>query len=91
MEEPGLVTFNLGTGQGSSVKEVVAAFEHATGLVLQKRNGPRRAGDVPVSYTDPSLAESVLGWRAKLDIEDICRDAWHWQQQNPDGYPGKNE
>ncbi len=86
-EKPGVVTYNLGTGKGHSVKEVVAAFEHATNLHLRQRVGPRRAGDVPTTYTDPGLAESELGWRSEKDIIDICRDAWRWQQKNPRGYP----
>lgn len=84
---PGIVTYNLGTGRGYSVKEVVDAFENATAVQLNKRIGPRRPGDVPVSYTDPALAQLELNWQASLGIEDICRDAWHWQQQNPQGYP----
>ncbi|MBL6690677.1 MAG: UDP-glucose 4-epimerase GalE, partial [Pseudomonadales bacterium] len=83
----GLVTYNLGTGRGNSVKEVVEAFEKSTNQKLNKRIGPRRPGDVPSTYTDPSLAEKELNWRAELTIEDICRDAWHWQQENPEGYP----
>lgn len=84
---PGLVTYNLGTGRGHSVSEVVQAFERATNQPLNKRIGPRRPGDVPSTYTDPSLAENELNWRAELTIEDICRDAWHWQEENPEGYP----
>ena len=82
-----LVTYNLGTGTGHSVQEVVAAFELATNQDLPRTIGARRAGDVPRSYTDPSLAERELGWRAELTIEDICRDAWRWQAENPAGYP----
>ena len=82
----GLVTYNLGTGRGYSVKEVVAAFEQATQRLLPKRMGPRRAGDIPASWADPSLAEKELGWKARLGIEEICRDAWNWQQKNPEGY-----
>jgi len=82
-----LVTYNLGTGTGHSVHEVVAAFELATNQDLPRTIGARRAGDVPRSYTDPSLAERELGWRAELTIEDICRDAWRWQAENPAGYP----
>ncbi len=83
----GLVTYNLGTGKGHSVKEVVAAFERATNQHLPKTIGPRREGDVPTTYTDPSLAERELEWKAELTIEDICRDAWQWQDANPTGYP----
>jgi UDP-glucose 4-epimerase len=84
---PGLATYNLGTGKGSSVSQVVSAFERSTNQHLNKRMGPRRPGDVAVSFTDPSLAEQELNWRAENTIEDICRDAWHWQQENPKGYP----
>ena len=83
----GLVTYNLGTGKGHSVKEVIAAFERATNQHLPRNIGPRREGDVPTSYTDPSLAERELKWKAELTIEDICRDAWQWQDENPTGYP----
>lgn len=83
----GLVTYNIGTGQGYSVLEMIRAFEKATGQPLPHRMGPRRAGDIPVSYTDPALAERELGWKAVHGIDDICRDAWRWQQQNPEGYP----
>ena len=82
-----LVTYNLGTGTGHSVNEVVTAFELATNQHLPRTIGPRREGDVPSSYTDPSLAERELGWKAELTIEDICRDAWRWQAENPAGYP----
>lgn len=82
-----LVTYNLGTGTGHSVNEVVAAFELTTNQHLPRTIGPRREGDVPTSYTDPSLAEQELGWKAELTIEDICRDAWRWQAENPAGYP----
>lgn len=84
---PGCVAYNLGTGRGSSVKEVIAAFEHSTNQHLNSRIGPRREGDVPSTYCDPSLAASALNWKAELTIEDICRDAWQWQSENPEGYP----
>lgn len=83
---PGLVTYNLGTGKGYSVLDIIKAFERANNLKLNYEIGPRRAGDIPASYTDPALASEALGWTAEKDIEDICRDAWHWQQRNPDGY-----
>lgn len=82
----GLVTYNLGTGRGYSVREVIATFERATNQHLNKQSGPRRAGDVAVSYTDPGLAEKELDWKAERSIDDICRDAWLWQQENPNGY-----
>jgi len=82
-----LVAYNLGTGNGHSVKEVVAAFELASNQHLPRIIGPRRLGDVPTSYTDPLLAERELRWKAELTIDDICRDAWRWQNENSGGYP----
>ena len=78
---------NLGTGRGYSVLEVVKAFERASGKTIALEFHPRRAGDVAQSYADPSLAASELGWRARLSLEAMCRDAWRWQSQNPEGYP----
>jgi UDP-glucose 4-epimerase len=72
--------FNLGTGNGHSVLEVVAAFERAAGLKLPYRIAPRRAGDVAFSFADPAHAASVLHWRAVRDLDAMCRDAWRWQQ-----------
>ena len=85
-EKPGLVAYNLGTGQGSSVLQVVAAFEQATGVKIPYKLMPRRPGDVTAAYADPTKAERELAWRAELDLLDICRDGWRWQQQNPQGY-----
>lgn len=85
-QKPGLVTYNLGTGTGYSVLDIVRAFEKANGLSLPYSIGSRRAGDIPTSYTDPALALSDLNWKAEKSIEDICRDAWHWQTKNPNGY-----
>jgi UDP-glucose 4-epimerase len=83
---PGLVAYNLGTGKGSSVLEVIAAFEKATGQPINYRILPRRPGDVSAAYADPGKAERELAWRAEHDLYDICRDGWHWQQKNPNGY-----
>ena len=85
-EKPGLVAYNLGTGQGSSVLQVVAAFEQATGVKIPYKLMPRRPGDVTAAYADPTKAERELAWRAEHDLLDICRDGWRWQQQNPQGY-----
>ena len=79
-------TLNLGTGKGISVLEVVSAFERASGQRVPFEFAPRRAGDVAQYYADVSQAEAVLGWRATRTIDDMCRDAWRWQQTNPDGY-----
>jgi UDP-glucose 4-epimerase len=77
---PGATRVNLGTGRGHSVLEVVAAFERASGRPIPYRIEPRRPGDVAASYTDPSLALRLLGWRAERGLDDMCRDAWCWQQ-----------
>jgi len=86
LTNPGMVTYNLGTGTGYSVFDIIRAFETANDISLPYRIGPRRDGDIPTSFTDPSLARSELNWQAEKTIEDICRDAWHWQQKNPQGY-----
>lgn len=82
----GLVTLNLGTGKGASVLEVVHAFERASGRPLPYEIGPRRPGDVPAYWADPSLAQRTLGWRARRDLDQMCLDSWRWQQANPNGY-----
>jgi UDP-glucose 4-epimerase len=82
----GLITVNLGTGKGCSVLELIRAFESATGRVIPYRIVGRRPGDLATCYADPSLAESLLGWRAKFDISAMCQDAWRWQSKNPQGY-----
>ncbi len=79
-------TVNLGTGEGTSVLGVVNAFERASGRPVPFEFAPRRAGDVAQYFADVSLAANVLGWRAVHTIDDMCRDAWHWQQRNPEGY-----
>ncbi len=80
-------TYNLGTGHGTSVLEVLHAFEKACGRELPYEVAPRRAGDIAASYADPARAQAELGWRATRSIEDMCADQWRWQQQNPAGYP----
>jgi UDP-glucose 4-epimerase len=80
-------TWNLGTGHGSSVLEVLHAFERACGHELPHQVGARRAGDIAASYADPSRAEAELGWRATRTLDDMCADQWRWQRQNPLGYP----
>jgi len=82
-------TVNLGTGRGISVLEAVRAFERASGRTIPTEKVPRRAGDVAESYADPSLAERLLGWKAEHGIDDMCRDTWRWQSQNPHGYREK--
>jgi UDP-glucose 4-epimerase len=77
---------NLGTGCGISVLEAVRAFERASGRTIPFERVARRAGDVAESYADPSLAERLLGWKAVHGLDDMCRDTWRWQSQNPHGY-----
>lgn len=85
-ENPGVVTYNLGTGQGYSVLDVVKAFEKASGKDIPYEITERRPGDVARCYADPAKAEKELGWKAERDLLDMCRDSWRWQSQNPDGY-----
>jgi UDP-glucose 4-epimerase len=80
------ITANLGTGSGYSVLEAVQAFERASGKTVPLEFHPRRPGDVAASYADASLAARELGWKAALGLDDMCRDHWRWQSQNPDGY-----
>ena len=85
-EEP-VSTWNLGTGQGTSVLQVLHAFEAAVGRSLPYEIVGRRAGDIAASYADPTLAHTELGWRATRTIDQMCADAWRWQSANPTGYP----
>ena len=82
-----LSVWNLGTGHGTSVLELVRAFEEASGRPVPYEVVARRPGDVASSYADPSLAERELGWRATRTVTDMCADTWRWQQANPEGYP----
>jgi len=82
----GVHTFNLGTGQGTSVLEVVHAFETASGKPVPYRIVDRRPGDIAQCYADSSRAELELGWKAKRGITEMCKDAWNWQVKNPGGY-----
>ena len=82
----GLSIYNLGTGHGYSVLDVVKAFEKATGMKVPYRIRPRRPGDIATCYSDPAKAARQLGWSAQYDIEDMCRDSWNWQKQNPNGF-----
>ena len=82
----GLAVYNLGTGRGYSVLDVVRAFEKANGLKLPYVIQPRRAGDIATCYSSPEKAKRELGWEAEYGIEEMCRDSWNWQKQNPNGY-----
>ncbi len=85
-QNPGLVTYNLGTGRGYSVLEVIQAFEKACGHPIPYQIMDRRSGDAATSYCDPTRAKQELNWTAQLSLDDMCRDAWRWQSQNPEGY-----
>lgn len=89
-DKPGYAVFNLGSGRGYSVLEAVRTFEAVNGFAVPHRITARRPGDVAVCYADAGKARAVLGWEARLGIEDMVRDAWNWQQGNPDGYRGSN-
>jgi UDP-glucose 4-epimerase len=86
MSSKGVDAYNLGTGTGYSVLELVSAFEKASGMNVPYNIVDRRPGDVAVCYADPSKAKNELGWTAEKGIEDMCRDSWRWQEKNPDGY-----
>ncbi len=85
-ENPGVVVYNLGTGRGYSVLEMVKAFEDASGLEVPYRMAGRRPGDIAVCFADSGKAARELGWQAERDLEEMCRDAWRWQLENPNGY-----
>ena len=88
-EYPGVEVYNLGTGNGYSVLQVVAAFEKACGHAIPYEIKPRREGDIATCYCDPQKAKEDLGWEAKYGIEEMCEDSWRWQSTNPDGYATK--
>lgn len=85
-ENCGLEIYNLGTGCGYSVLDIVKNFEEATGVKIPYAIKPRRAGDIAACYCDPAKAEKELGWKAQYGIKEMCEDAWRWQRQNPNGY-----
>ncbi|MCQ2522475.1 MAG: UDP-glucose 4-epimerase GalE [Lachnospiraceae bacterium] len=85
-EKAGLCIYNLGTGKGTSVLELVHDFEKASGVTIPYEIKPRRAGDIAVNYADPSKAEKELGWKAQFDTLRMCEDSWRWQSSNPNGY-----
>ena len=84
----GVEIFNLGTGKGSSVLDVIKAFSRACGKEIPYVIDPRRPGDVTANYADCSKAKREMGWEAKYDLDDMCRDSWNWQSHNPNGYEG---
>ncbi len=85
-ENPGVVIYNLGTGRGYSVLEMIAAFERAAGRKIPYVITERRPGDIAECYADPTKAGRELNWTANMDIDAMCRDSWNWQQKNPNGY-----
>ncbi len=87
----GVEIYNLGTGKGYSVLEVLHAYEKACGFSIPYEIKPRRAGDIPVCFADPTKAREILGWEAQYGIEKMCADSYHWQSQNPYGYESKEE
>lgn len=87
-DRPGMMIYNLGTGQGNSVLEVIQAYERACGRLIPYRIVARRPGDLPISYADPGRAEAELGWKAERSLDQMCADSWRWQSMNPQGYDG---
>ncbi len=85
-QNPGVAAYNLGTGQGYSVLEMVAAFERACGKPIPYQIVGRRPGDIAETYADPSWAQRQLGWSARQGLDEMCADVWRWQSQNPNGY-----
>lgn len=90
-EKPGLVTYNLGTGQGYSVLDLVNSFEKANSIEIPYKITDRRPGDIDMCYADPTKAYEELGWKAEFGIERMCEDSWRWQSNNPKGYEEKDE
>lgn len=86
--KPGLVTYNLGTGQGYSVLDMVHAFQKACGKPIAYQIAPRRPGDIAACYADPTHAREDLGWQATHTLADMANSSWHWQSTNPNGYNG---
>ncbi len=86
VENKGIAIYNIGTGHGYSVLDVVKAFEKANGVPVPYAIKPRRPGDIATCYCNPAKAEAELGWKAQFGIEDMCRDSWNWQKNNPNGF-----
>ena len=82
----GCAIYNLGTGHGYSVLDVVKTFEKVNGIKIPYSIKPRRAGDIATCYSNPAKAERELGWKAQFGLEEMCRDSWNWQRNNPNGY-----
>ena len=87
-ENAGLKVYNLGTGIGYSVLDIVKAFEEANGVKIPYEIAPRRPGDIAECWSDPSKAEREMGWKTRYSLTDMCADSWNWQKNNPNGYEG---
>jgi len=85
-ENLGLKIYNLGTGCGTSVLEMITSFEKATGKKIPYKMAPRREGDIASVYADSSLAQKELGWKATKNVDDMCSSLWNWQSKNPMGF-----
>jgi len=85
-ENPGVVTYNLGTGNGYSVIDLIRSFERACGKPIPYKISGRRQGDIAACWADPSKAKQELGWKAEKNLDDMCKDSWRWQNTNPNGY-----
>lgn len=85
-QNPGLITYNLGTGNGYSVLQLIEAVKKASGRDIPYKFTERREGDIATCYADPSKAKSELGWEAKYELDEMCEDSWRWQFNNPNGY-----
>ena len=85
-ENDGFKIYNLGTGKGYSVYDMIKGLEKASGKTIPYQNCPRRAGDLASVYADPALATKELDWKAERNLDDMCRDLWRWQSNNPNGF-----
>lgn len=85
-QNPGLITYNLGTGNGYSVLQLIEAVKKASGRDIPYKFTERREGDIATCYADPSKARAELGWEAKYELDEMCEDSWRWQFNNPNGY-----
>ncbi|MFB5662654.1 UDP-glucose 4-epimerase GalE [Alteribacillus sp. HJP-4] len=89
LSSPGINAYNLGTGKGTTVLEMIKMYSKTVGFSIPYMLVPRRAGDTDICFADPAKAEQELSWKARLTVEDMCRDAWRWQVTNPQGYSGQ--
>ena len=90
-KKPGVIEYNLGTGKGYSVLEMIDAFSKACGHPVPYKIADRRPGDVAECYADPKKANQELNWRTSRELGEMCEDTWRWQKNNPDGYHSKSK